>query len=171
MENTKNLDVIQYIKGIGDHNRRYVDSEILNQVLKTPVRDPSNIEQIAKDLAIYDPKHITLHDLLLYGQIREALKQAEVGWLKEGTINKWAEKLKVISCNPNLFEYNADTNKKTTYRKEEEINKVKNSVEAQVTQTDSTQRKHQERKDNNENTNQELVLIEEQMGNLSITTS
>ena len=52
------------------------------------MRDPSNIEQIAKDLAIYDPKHIILHDLLLYRQIQEALKQAEIGWLKEGTINK-----------------------------------------------------------------------------------
>src|SRR6185436_3941375 len=124
MDDTRNLDVIQYIKGIGDRNRRYVDSEILDQVLKTPVREPNNVEHIAKDLAIYDPKHITLHDLLLYGQIREALKQAKIGWLKEGTINKWAEKLKVISCNANSFEYDVKVNKEKTYQKEENLTEV-----------------------------------------------
>ena len=31
-----NLDIIEYIREIGDRNRRYVDCKILDQVLKTP---------------------------------------------------------------------------------------------------------------------------------------
>ena len=65
-----------------------MDCKILNQALKTPARDPSNIEYIAKDLAICDPKHITPHDVLVYGQVLEALRIAKVGWLKEEIIDK-----------------------------------------------------------------------------------
>ena len=59
MNENCNADIISYIRGIGDRNRRHVDCRILDQVLKTPTHNPSSIEHIAKELAIYDPKHIT----------------------------------------------------------------------------------------------------------------
>ena len=87
----------------------------MDQALKTPARDPSNIEYIAKDLAICDSKHIIPLDVLVYGQVLEALRLAKIGWLKEEIIDKWAEKLKLISCSPGSFEYNASINKEVVY--------------------------------------------------------
>jgi hypothetical protein len=122
MDGNYNTDIISYIRGIGDRNRRHVDCKILDQVLKTPAKNPSNIEQIAKDLAIYDPKHITLHDMLVYGQILENLRLAKISWLKEEIIDKWAEKLKSISFNPGSFEYNKEKSKEVTLQEERKTN-------------------------------------------------
>ena len=112
MVEVHNVDVIDYIRGIGDRNRRYVDCKLLDQILKLPTKGPSNIEHIAKNLAIYDPKHITPCDLLIYSQVLEALRIAKISWLKEGIIDKWTKKLEVISCNPDAFEHDTSINKK-----------------------------------------------------------
>jgi len=88
MKKSHSIDIISYIRGIGDRNRRYVDCKVLNQVLKTPTQNPNSIEFIAKELAICDPKHITLQDILVYDQVLEALRIAKIGGLKEKIIDK-----------------------------------------------------------------------------------
>ena len=134
MDGNYNTDIISYIRGIGDRNRRHVDCKILDQVLKTPAKNPSNIEQIAKDLAIYDSKHITLHDMLVYGQILENLRLAKISWLKEEIIDKWAEKLKSISCSPGAFEYNTNIDKEERYQENRKTNKAEKTAEMEKSQ-------------------------------------
>ena len=129
MNRNHNTDIISYIRGIGDRNRRHVDCKVLDQALKTSAWDPSNIEYIAKDLAICDPKHITLHDVLVYSQVLEALKIVKIGWLKEKIINRWAGKLKSISCSLGPFKYNTSINKEEGYQEDKKTNEAEKSVE------------------------------------------
>src|ERR1043165_7466526 len=96
-------NLIQHIRGFGDRNRRYIDSKILDKILSKRIRNPSNLEYIAKDLAIYDPKNIITKDLLLYGQCLEVLKTAELCTVPHSTIEEWATKLSVIDINPGSF--------------------------------------------------------------------
>jgi hypothetical protein len=167
MAEVQQKDIIEYIRGIGDRNRRYVDCKILDQVLKTPTRGPSNIEHIAKDLAIYDPKHITPQDLLVYGQVLEALRIAEISWLKEGITDKWAEKLRSISYNPNLFEYNTDI-KKEVYQEENKKNKVSIIDESNDKKKLFNKEQNQEKENDPEELEQGLETLEMQMKGLSI---
>ena len=98
-------NLIQHIRGFGDRNRRHIDSKILDSILSKPTKNPSNLEYIARDLAIYDPKNITTNDLLRYGQILEVLKITEVCTVSHSIIEKWAEKLAAININPEFFNY------------------------------------------------------------------
>ena len=67
--------LMQYIQGTGDIVHRYLNSCKLDQLLRTTMyKDPSDIEVIAKGLAINDPKGITTKKLSLYSQILEALR-------------------------------------------------------------------------------------------------
>jgi hypothetical protein len=84
--------LIQHIRGFGDRNRRYVDSKILDSILSKPINKPNNLEYIARDLAVYDPKNITPDDLLRYSQILEALKIAAVCTVSHSIVEEWATK-------------------------------------------------------------------------------
>src|SRR5262249_24334832 len=67
-----------YIKGVGDRNLKYINSNILIQELKTTApHNPLDIEQIAKALVLSDSNSITTTDVFLYRQIIKALKQIE----------------------------------------------------------------------------------------------
>src|ERR1043166_6705958 len=98
-------NLIQHIRDFGNRNRRHINSKILDSILSKPIKNPSNLEYIARDLAIYDSKNITTNDLLQYGQILEALKIAEVCTVSRSIIEEWAEKLAALDINPGFLDY------------------------------------------------------------------
>src|ERR1043165_7377928 len=161
-------ELIQHIKGIGDRNRRYIDSKLLNMVLSKRINNPGNLEYIAKDLAIYDPKNITTSDLLRYCQILEALKRAEVLSVPKSTIEEWAAKLLVIDQNPISFDYLMNMRKDKICNQEakmEGIEKTNNSEDMEIV---LNTRKRQQNDDNSdEEVNKGLDKVIGQMQALS----
>src|SRR6185295_11734725 len=108
MEMPHDQFLCQHMQGTGDIVRRYLNSCKLDQVLRTTMyKNPSDIEIIAKGLAINDPKNITTEDLILYGQILEALKvETEViSTLPKKFIKDWANKIRMANLNPASVEY------------------------------------------------------------------
>jgi hypothetical protein len=76
-------------------------------------REPSDLETIAKNLALGDPQKVTTKDLLLYSQILEALRYAseEIKTVSKKTIEDWASKIKIASQNLGSVDYMLSLNK------------------------------------------------------------
>ena len=162
--------LIQHIRGFGDRNRRHLDSKILDSILSKPIKNPNNLEYIARDLAIYDLKNITTDDLLRYGQILEVLKIAEVCTVSQSIIEEWAEKLAAIDINPGFFNYQRNINEREASKEETKLERTEKSEEAKETEAISfTANKRQESDKEKEEVYQDLQGVIGQMKELSIS--
>src|ERR1043165_5692793 len=135
------------MQGTGDIVRRYLNSCKLDQVLRTTMyKNPSNIETIAKELAINNPKNITTEDLILYGQILEALKvETEVmSTLPKKFIKDWANKIRMADLNPASVEYTVGMSEKEIQKEEGKIEGVeKNNEEENFNNNTLTKKRRQ----------------------------
>jgi hypothetical protein len=139
--------------------------------LSKRIRNPDNLEYIAKDLAVYDPKNITIKDLLLYGQILEVLRIAEVCTVPHNIIEEWATKLLAIDANPGSFNLQRNVNEEETTKKETKIDKtekVKEAEKKEIAMSEKEER-NQEQASKKEEINQDLKRVIGQMKELSIS--
>ena len=114
MEIINKQSLIQQVQGMGNKLRRYLNCSELNHILETSMtREPSDLETIAKNLALGDPQKVTTKDLLLYSQILEALRYAseEIKTVSKKTIEDWASKIKIASQNLGSVDYMLSLNK------------------------------------------------------------
>ena len=102
-----------------------------------------------------------LQDILVYGQVLEALRIAKVGWLREEIIDKWVRKLRLISCNLDTFEHNTNINKKEVYQREENVYKIKKPVETVKGQVSISEEHHLKRENIAEEVEQGLEILKE----------
>jgi hypothetical protein len=109
--------------------------------------------------------------LLIYGQVLDALRLAEISWLKEEVIDKWAKKLRAISCSPDAFEHNTSISKENLYQRGKSTDKVRISVETNKVKDIINRKQRQEKENNHKDVEQEVEILEEQMKELSITVS
>ena len=92
-----NQFLMQYIQKTVNIVYRYLNSCKLNQLLRTTMyKDPSDIEVIAKGLAINDPKVITTKELSLYSQILEDVNNL-MGLYMSFSAQKTNEVMKVLT--------------------------------------------------------------------------
>src|SRR5689334_5135537 len=83
-----------HIHRASDKVLKYINDQKLVEVLQTYIPiEPNNIANLAKDLVIRNPDQVTIYKLLLYGQIRDALREANLCF-QEDTVKIWAEKAK-----------------------------------------------------------------------------
>ena len=114
MEIINKQSLIQQVQGTGNKLRRYLNCSELNHILETSMtREPSDLETIAKNLALGDPQKVTTKDLLLYSQILEALRYAseEIKTVSKKTIEDWASKIRIASQNLGSVDYMLSLNK------------------------------------------------------------
>jgi hypothetical protein len=165
-------ELIQHIRGFGDRNRRYIDSRILDEILSKRIDNPSNLEYIAKDLAIYDPKNITIGDVLLYGQVLEALKRAENFLIPRSMIEEWASKLLAVDQNPKSFNYLLNMKSEEILKEEakmEGIERGENTENMNIVYSGKKRQQYETSSDEEANTNLSGVI--NQMQDLRISTS
>src|ERR1043165_851057 len=125
MEIINKQSLIQQVQGTGNKLRRYLNCSELNHILETSMtRESSDLETIAKNLALGDPQKVTTKDLLLYSQILEALRYAseEIKTVSKKTIEDWASKIKIASQNLGSVDYMLSLNKEE--KKKEEKSKM-----------------------------------------------
>jgi hypothetical protein len=126
------------------------------------MKSPSNIEFIAKDLALNDPNHITPDNMLLYGQILEALKLAELGWLEEGTTDKWATKLRFLNQNPDSINFITNMSKDEITKNQKKIEGLLKTDELEDTSNLAGKKRRQEEDLKQKNTTNSVNLDTEQ---------
>src|ERR1043165_7697935 len=114
MEIINKQNLIQQVQGMGNKLHRYLNCSELNHILETSmIREPSDLETIAKNLALGDPQKVTTKNLLLYSQILEVLRYAseEIKTVSKKTIEDWASKIKIASQNLGSVDYMLSLNK------------------------------------------------------------
>ena len=141
MEIINKQSLIQQVQGTSNKLRKYLNCSELNRILETSkTKEPSDLETIAKNLALGDPQKITTKDLLLYSQILETLRYAseETKTVSKKTIEEWASKIKITSQNLGSVDYMLSLSKEETKKGKnkmegiEEINKNKENYSSAI---------------------------------------
>ncbi|CAG8639084.1 6964_t:CDS:2, partial [Cetraspora pellucida] len=109
-----NQSLLQHMQGTGYTVCKYLNSYKLDQVLRTTwFKSLSDIECIAKGLAISDPKNIIMKDLILCSQIKEALR-----------FETEASKINIINQNPASVKYTVGMSKEEIKKEKTKIKRV-----------------------------------------------
>ena len=114
--------LMTYLHGAGSQVFKYINDNKLLEILQTYTpTEPNDLDSLAKDLVVRNPDRVTVHELLLYSQVRDALREADLCF-QEDIVKRWAEKARIARNNLASIKYMLNIS-------EEEIQKEKNKMD------------------------------------------